>query len=199
MVTTVFGATPDIGQGMSMIAPTIYLGEAELRDLEVTFGDLHVFRIWKLEDVPAILIGMDLLGSVERSFAQVAATLAGVISYAAQMVFFLGGSFLPVLVLVARRVVDELGEQHGPRGRQWTPRPPQVERARMAVPDRLLASGLSVDRFERQSYLDQLALVHQVPNPPCPRWRANLAGDANAAASVLVDSNSSKSASRSRL
>jgi predicted aspartyl protease len=66
MVTTVFGATPEIGQGMSMIAPTIYLGEAELRDLEVTFGDLHVFRIWKLEDVPAILIGMDLLGSVER-------------------------------------------------------------------------------------------------------------------------------------
>jgi predicted aspartyl protease len=66
MVTTVFGATPDIGQGMSMIAPTIYLGEAELRDLEVTFGDLHVFRIWKLEDEPAILIGMDLLGSVER-------------------------------------------------------------------------------------------------------------------------------------
>jgi hypothetical protein len=51
---------------MSMIAPTIYLGEAELRDLEVTFGDLHVFRIWKLEDEPAILIGMDLLGSVER-------------------------------------------------------------------------------------------------------------------------------------
>ena len=66
MVTTVFGATPDIGQGMSMIAPTIYLGEAELRDLEVTFGDLHVFRIWKLEDEPAILIGMDLLGSVEH-------------------------------------------------------------------------------------------------------------------------------------
>ena len=66
MVTTVFGAMPDIGLGMSMIAPTIYLGEAELRDLEVTFGDLHVFRIWDLEDEPAILIGMDLLGSVER-------------------------------------------------------------------------------------------------------------------------------------
>ena len=66
MVTTVFGATPDIGLGMSMIAPTIYLGEAELRDLEVTFGDLHVFRVWNLEQEPAILIGMDLLGSVER-------------------------------------------------------------------------------------------------------------------------------------
>jgi predicted aspartyl protease len=66
MVTTVFGATPDIGHGMSMIAPTIYLGDAELRDLEVTFGDLHVFRIWNLEDEPALLIGMDLLGSVER-------------------------------------------------------------------------------------------------------------------------------------
>ena len=66
MVTTVFGATPEIGHGMSMVAPTIYLGEAELRGLEVTFGDLHVFRVWNLENEPAILIGMDLLGTVER-------------------------------------------------------------------------------------------------------------------------------------
>ena len=63
---TVFGATPQATEGMALIAPTIFLGEAELRDLEVTFGDLHVFRIWELEDKPAILIGMDLLGIVQR-------------------------------------------------------------------------------------------------------------------------------------
>ena len=57
-----FGATPEVGQGTSLIAPTIFLGEAELRDLEVTFGDLHVFRVWDLEHEPAMLIGMDLLG-----------------------------------------------------------------------------------------------------------------------------------------
>ncbi len=63
---TVYGATPELYEGTAFIAPTIYLGEAELRDLEVTFGDLHVFRVWELEDKPAILIGMDLLGIVER-------------------------------------------------------------------------------------------------------------------------------------
>jgi len=63
---TVFGATPQSTEGTAIIAPTIFLGEAELRDLEVTFGDLHVFRIWELEDKPAILIGMDLLGIVQR-------------------------------------------------------------------------------------------------------------------------------------
>jgi predicted aspartyl protease len=65
-VTTVHGATPTPGEGTSLRGPTIYLGEAELANLEVTFGDLHVFKIWGLEDTPALLIGMDLLGSVQR-------------------------------------------------------------------------------------------------------------------------------------
>jgi predicted aspartyl protease len=66
LATRVFGATPEVGQGTSLVAPTVFLGEAELRDLEVTFGDLHVFRVWDLEHEPALLIGMDLLGTVER-------------------------------------------------------------------------------------------------------------------------------------
>lgn len=66
LTTRVFGATPEVGQGTSLVAPTVFLGEAELRDLEVTFGDLHVFRVWDLEHEPALLIGMDLLGTVER-------------------------------------------------------------------------------------------------------------------------------------
>jgi predicted aspartyl protease len=65
-LTTVLGATPALGEGMTLVAPTIYLGQAELKNLEVTFADLHVFRIWNLEREPAILIGMDLLGTVER-------------------------------------------------------------------------------------------------------------------------------------
>jgi predicted aspartyl protease len=66
VVTTVLGATPALGEGTSLIAPMIRIGDAELRSLEVTFGDLHVFRVWGLEKEPALLIGMDLLGSVER-------------------------------------------------------------------------------------------------------------------------------------
>ena len=64
--TSVFGATADVHRGTSLVAPAITLGQATLRGLEVTFGDLHVFRIWGLEREPALLIGMDLLGSVER-------------------------------------------------------------------------------------------------------------------------------------
>jgi len=64
--TTVLGATPEIGEGTSLMVPRVQIGTAELRGLKVTFGDLHVFRIWKLEKEPALLIGMDLLGTVQR-------------------------------------------------------------------------------------------------------------------------------------
>ena len=63
---TVIGATPGTHDGVSFLAPMISIGEARLRDLPVTFGDLHVFEIWGLEDEPALLIGMDLIGSLER-------------------------------------------------------------------------------------------------------------------------------------
>jgi predicted aspartyl protease len=66
VITTVLGATPDLGRGVALIVPTIYIGDAELSNLEVTFADLHVFRLWGLEKEPAILIGMDLLGVVQR-------------------------------------------------------------------------------------------------------------------------------------
>jgi hypothetical protein len=63
---TVIGATPDKQEGISFVAPTIRLGEARLDELPVTFGDLHVFSIWGLTDQPALLVGMDLLGSLDR-------------------------------------------------------------------------------------------------------------------------------------
>jgi len=66
VVTTVIGATPDLGEGALQLAPSVQLGDTEIRNLEITFGDLHVFRVWNLETEPALLIGMDLLGTVER-------------------------------------------------------------------------------------------------------------------------------------
>lgn len=65
-VRTVIGATAERGTGVALRVPTIELGPADLNDLEVTFGDLHVFRILDLEREPAILIGMDLLGIVRK-------------------------------------------------------------------------------------------------------------------------------------
>ncbi len=66
VATTVIGATPQIAQGLSFEAPAIDIGGARLNNLTVTFGDLHVFDIWSLLEEPAILIGMDLLGTLEQ-------------------------------------------------------------------------------------------------------------------------------------
>ena len=54
-----------------------------------------------------------------------------------------------------RRVVHHLREDHRPRRRQRPPRPPQVQRARMPVPDRLLPRRCLVDRLERQGDFDE--------------------------------------------
>lgn len=64
--TTVYGATADVQQGESLLAPPITIGQAELNNLEVTFGDLYLFRAWQMESMPAVLLGMDLLGTAEH-------------------------------------------------------------------------------------------------------------------------------------
>ena len=64
--TTVAGATPGLVTGTSLRTPTVRIGEARLRNMVVTFGDLHVFKVWGLTEEPALLIGMDLLGTLQR-------------------------------------------------------------------------------------------------------------------------------------
>jgi len=64
-------------------------------------------------------------------------------------------------VRVRRRVVHHLREEHRPRRRERPPRPPQVQRARVPVPDRFLPRRGLVDGVERQGDLDELlALRH---------------------------------------
>jgi predicted aspartyl protease len=62
---TVIGATPGDVAGTAMRTPLISIGEATLKDIVVTFGDLHVFEVWGLGDEPALVVGMDLLGTLE--------------------------------------------------------------------------------------------------------------------------------------
>jgi predicted aspartyl protease len=66
VATTVIGATPQLAEGTSFVAPAIAIGGARLTNLTVTFSDLHVFKVWSLLDEPAILIGMDLLGRLQQ-------------------------------------------------------------------------------------------------------------------------------------
>jgi predicted aspartyl protease len=63
---TIIGATAETTSGFAVTVPSVKIGEASLHNLSVTFGDLHVFRIWGLEDEPAILVGMDLIGTLQR-------------------------------------------------------------------------------------------------------------------------------------
>jgi predicted aspartyl protease len=64
--TTVIGATPQLGQALSFEAPAIDIGGARLNNLTVSFGNLHVFNVWSMLEEPALLIGMDLLGTLEQ-------------------------------------------------------------------------------------------------------------------------------------
>jgi hypothetical protein len=59
------GATAGEQAANSILAPRIRLGQAEIASLEVTFADLNIFRVWELEHQPALVIGMDALGTAK--------------------------------------------------------------------------------------------------------------------------------------
>jgi len=61
----VIGVTLDVAQGQLMAVPTIYIGTIQVRGLNLTFGDMFIFEKWKLVQEPAVLIGMDIIGSFE--------------------------------------------------------------------------------------------------------------------------------------
>ena len=48
----------------SIRTPPITMGGAEIRNVYVVYGDIDVFRLWELEDRPAMLLGMDVLGTL---------------------------------------------------------------------------------------------------------------------------------------
>jgi predicted aspartyl protease len=61
----IHGATGDIQTGLGARVSPIRLGELQIRDAHVTFGELHIFSLWDLTDRPALLVGMDILGLVD--------------------------------------------------------------------------------------------------------------------------------------
>jgi predicted aspartyl protease len=52
--------------GMIAVVPGLQLGSADIGDLPVIFGDFNVFKAWGLEDQPALLVGMDVLGTLSE-------------------------------------------------------------------------------------------------------------------------------------
>jgi len=62
----VHGATPDIADGDVQEIKEARIGDLTLTNLEVIFADFHVFKLWGLHQQPAMLIGMDMLGVLDR-------------------------------------------------------------------------------------------------------------------------------------
>jgi predicted aspartyl protease len=60
----VFGTTEAVMMGDTARVPIIRFGEVSIRRVRVTFGDFHIFDVWNLNDEPALIIGMDVLGAM---------------------------------------------------------------------------------------------------------------------------------------
>ncbi len=59
------GVTLDIVRGQSMSIPPIVLGQIEVRNMRANFGSMYIFEYWKLTKEPVLVIGMDVIGTLE--------------------------------------------------------------------------------------------------------------------------------------
>jgi predicted aspartyl protease len=65
-ISLVSGATPGTVNGTTRAAPSIAIGQARLQNVPVTFTDLHIFNLWGFTNEPALILGMDVLGTVQK-------------------------------------------------------------------------------------------------------------------------------------
>jgi aspartyl protease len=63
-LTSVYGATKEVEPAEIMAAPTISIGALRITDVAVVYGDFHIFKVWDMHDMPAMILGMDVLGTV---------------------------------------------------------------------------------------------------------------------------------------
>jgi predicted aspartyl protease len=64
--TSVTDATETQHRGDITRVPEVQLGLSTIDNLSVAFGDFSVFKAWGLENEPALLIGMDVLGTLDE-------------------------------------------------------------------------------------------------------------------------------------
>jgi hypothetical protein len=61
----IVGATLAEQQGELIGTPAIAMGPIQMRDSGVTFADIYIFKYWKMLNEPALMIGMDALGTLD--------------------------------------------------------------------------------------------------------------------------------------
>lgn len=65
VATDVYGATKQVGTGRLQQAPVIDLGAVKVGGVALVFGNFHIFQAWGLTSQPTIILGMDVLGTVQ--------------------------------------------------------------------------------------------------------------------------------------
>ena len=63
-LTSVYGATKEVEPGEVLTAPTISIDTLRITDVHIVYGDFHIFKIWDMQNKPAMILGMDILGTV---------------------------------------------------------------------------------------------------------------------------------------
>jgi len=63
-VTSVYGVTTQVEPGEIWQAPTLVIDTLRINNVGVVYGDFHIFKVWDMQDKPAMIIGMDVLGTV---------------------------------------------------------------------------------------------------------------------------------------
>ena len=61
----VYGVTRQVSPGGLSHSPTLHLGPAAIRNLTIVYSDIPIFKVWGLGSRPAIIIGMNVLGTVD--------------------------------------------------------------------------------------------------------------------------------------
>jgi len=61
----IVGATLAEQSGELVGTPAIAMGPIQMRDAGVTFADIYIFKYWKMVNEPALMIGMDALGTLD--------------------------------------------------------------------------------------------------------------------------------------
>jgi predicted aspartyl protease len=65
VTNTIIGVTLDAQHGETFFAPAVNIGDVVVRGMPVTFGEFYIFDAWKMNDDPALLIGMDIIGLLD--------------------------------------------------------------------------------------------------------------------------------------
>jgi hypothetical protein len=63
-LTSVYGATQEIEAGEIVRVPTISIDALRIMDAAIVYGDFHIFAVWELQHEPAMILGMDVLGTL---------------------------------------------------------------------------------------------------------------------------------------